>query len=496
MQKPRPNILLLMSDEHAPQSCSAYSPGGPSTPALEQLAEEGTLYENAYCNAPICVPSRLSMFAGRYAWNLRALSNQSRVPGDAPSLQGMLSAAGYDTCAIGKMHFLGDPMWGFDERPYGDIAGLSHQPDPIDTAPAHQLHPGGPAEIPEEAMQETIVVRLTNEFLRARRGAASPFFLVASFNKPHFPLRPPARWFDHYFPDHVTLPLLPDDHPSELHPWMRHHQRFYMPEPIDDDTTLRSRAGYFGNVSFVDELIAQILECLDSEGLAEDTVVIYLSDHGESAGEHGLWRKSNFYEEAVRVPLIIRWPGGQRSKRLSHVVELVDVFPTLLELAGLPAPANIDGESLLSLAEGRVRWKDFALSDYHSHSVPGPMRMIRRGDWKFCWYIGSRPSLFNLRDDPHERRDLHGTDQTVAQVETDLLSVLQRDFDTAEALRRFRYAPNLRWLQVHAPTRTPNQMLAPDGRYVDVEDFYGDTDWSTWSLSRGLGSDGDEEAEV
>jgi arylsulfatase A-like enzyme len=149
-----------------------------------------------------------------------------------------------------------------------------------------------------------------------------------------------------------------------------------------------------------------------------------------------------------------------------------------MEVTGVEAPVT-PGESLMRIIEKGPRLKDYAISDYHSHSVPGPMRMIRRGDWKLCWYIGSRPSLFNLRDDPNENHDLAGTGPTAQMVIDDLMALLKRGFDESKALELFQYAPNSSWLQLHRPTRTPNQRLAGDGTYEDVEDFYPpDTDWT------------------
>ena len=475
----RPNVLLLLADEHSPRVLGAYGPAPADTPALDSLAAEGTLFERTYCNAPMCVPSRLSFLSGRYSWKIGAWSNVSEPP-DVPSIPGLLSAAGYATSAVGKLHLVGDDhYWGFETRPYGDILGWSHQPDPIATAPSLRVFPAGPAEIPEELAQETIVTDVGVRELERLRDGGRPFFLCLSYNRPHFPLRPPQRLWERYYPDRADLPSLPPGHPDELHPYMQHHRRFYGVDKVSDEDTRRARAAYYASVALIDEHVGTVLAAVDRLGLRESTVVVYMSDHGEMYGEHGLWRKSTFYEEAVTVPLIVRHPDAPlRGLRVRGPVELVDLLPTVLDCAGVPPPEGVDGRSLLPLvlggpASGNTR----AISEYYSHSVPGPMRMLRREQWKYCWYADERPSLFDLAEDPGELHDLAADGAAARRVAAELDAELRDDWDEDLVRRNFVYAATPKQSAAHLVTRSPNQFVDPDGTIRDAEDFYPGVDW-------------------
>jgi choline-sulfatase len=476
----RLNVLLLLADEHSSRVCGAYGPTLAETPAIDGLASEGCLFENAYCNAPMCVPSRLSFLSGRYSSKIGAWSNVSEPPPGVPSVASLLVDHDYETAAVGKLHFVGDDRyWGFRSRRYGDLYGWSHQPDPIASAPALRMFPAGPAEIPEELMQETVVTRVGIDEL-ARLGAGDrPFFLCLSYNRPHFPLRPPARLWERYWPDRADLPVLHPDHPSELHPFMQHHRRFYGVESLAEEDVRRARAAYYACVELVDEHVGFVLEAVERLGLRESTVVLYMSDHGEMYGEHGMWRKSTFFEEAVKVPLIIRHPhAAERGRRVAEVVELVDLLPTILECAAVPVPDGLDGRSLLRLALGQTAaFRDRAISEYYSHSIPGPMRMLRSGLWKYCWYADARPSLFNLRDDPLELHDLAGDGHLARSVAAELDRQLRADWDERLARANFRYAPNQKASAAHVVSRSPNQFVDPDGTIRDAEDFYQGVVW-------------------
>jgi choline-sulfatase len=337
----------------------------------------------------MCVPSRLSFLTGKYLWRFGAWSNAAVVPVGETSIQRHLADHGYRTAAIGKMHFLGDEQfWGFQERPYGDFFGDSHQPDSLRMAPRHTLLPVGPAEIAEEAMQETIVTRLGIDFLRGH-DSRRPFFLALSYNRPHFSVCPPGRYWDAHWPDAGDLPDLGPGFPDRLHPWMQSHRRFYRPDAWSEEDVRRFRAGYRACVNFVDDQIGTVLRARRPRP-ARRHAVLYFTDHGEMNGEHCMFRKGNFYDPAIRVPLILSYPGvlpeGPR------VAELVDVFPTIADLAGLPIPDDLDGRSLVPLAsraDTRGR-KGYAISESYTHGVPGPMGGRSWSRWSSLY--SSRPA--------------------------------------------------------------------------------------------------------
>jgi len=182
-----------------------------------------------------------------------------------------------------------------------------------------------------------------------------------------------------------------------------------------------------------------LLDALEASGQLENTVVIHLSDHGEMNGEHGMWRKSNFYEASVRVPLQIAWPGQlPAGQRLPQVVSLVDVVATMLELAGVEAPVSLDGDSLVGLLKDQnADWKDEAFAEYCGHGVTGPMAMLRRGRYKFNYSLGDAPELYDLQDDPGEFHNLAGRTE-YAEAEADLQSDLLSHWDPQEIEARVR----------------------------------------------------------
>ncbi|HEY8477467.1 MAG TPA: sulfatase-like hydrolase/transferase [Chloroflexota bacterium] len=480
----RPNVLVLLSDEHSPLTLGCYGSRVVQTPNLDALAARGVLFEQAYCQAPVCVPSRLSFLSGLYPWRIRAWSNVSPVPVERTSLAGYLRQHGYFTATIGKMHFVGpEQQWGFAYRPYGDFVGCSHQPDPIGFAPRLTILPAGPAEIPEAEQQESIVNRLGIEFLRTY-DRPEPFCLWLSYNRPHFPLRVPERYWARYWPDGADLPDLGPNFPERLHPWMRFHRWYTGVEGWTEAQWREARAGYYAAVSFIDDKVGEVLRVLDELGLRENTIVVYFSDHGEMNGEHGLVRKMTFYEPSARVPLIISYPKRlPQGRRVGAVVELVDLYPTLAELAGLPAPEGLDGRSLVPLmttgsAAGR---KGYAIAEHYSHGVPGPMRMVRLGEWKYILYLDAKPSLFNLKEDPqefHDRIDDPGVQRIVRECE----GLLRTDWDEALVRASFVPSPTPASNQNRRPNRPPNQYLTPEGELVDAETFYGDVDWSQGPL--------------
>lgn len=471
----RPNILVFVSDEHSPMSLGCYGHPFVQTPNLDRLANTSVIFDAAYCNSPLCVPSRLSFLTGLYPWRIGAWDLLSHPPKNRTTIASHLSQNGYYTATMGKWHFLGDDqMQGFDYRPYGDFLGASHQPDPIEKAPHLTLHPAGPAEVPEAAMQETIVNRLATQFLQ-EYDRDELFLLWVSYNRPHFPLRPPARYWDRYYPDYADLPELGPDFPDRLHPWMQGLREFYKLPDWTEDEKRQARAAYYVCVTFIDDKIGEVLTALEEYGHSEDTVVLYFSDHGEMNGEHDMWCKSNFYEQSVRVPLIMSYPGElPQDLRVSNVVELVDLYPTLAELAGAPVLDGLDGSSLLPLMRsgsdaGR---KGYAISEYYGHGVPNPMRMIRMDDWKYILYLDAKQSLFNLTDDPDEYHDLIDEPGEPQRIAAKCDRLLREDWDEPLARANFQRVDERMGVQSPRKLHAPNQFMTEDGQYIDAETLY------------------------
>ena len=204
------------------------------------------------------------------------------------------------------------------------------------------------------------------------------------------------------------MPEIPPGHLENQHPVYKHIRSMLGLIDFPEELVRRGRAGYYGLITYLDEKIGRLLDALEATGQRENTIVVYVSDHGDMNGEHGMWRKSNFYEASSRVPLQVVWPGRlPAGRRIGGVVSLVDLVATLVDIVGAPEVAPQDGDSLLPLMRGEDEdWKDEAFSEYLAHGVTGPMAMLRHGRYKFNYSLGDRPELYDLVEDPDELVDL------------------------------------------------------------------------------------------
>ncbi|MCG3180329.1 MAG: Choline-sulfatase [Phycisphaerae bacterium] len=416
------NILMIQADQMTAGVLGAAGHPVARTPRLDALAAGGTLFESCYCNAPLCVPSRASMITGRLPEAIDSFDNGSELPATRPTLMHLLRAGGHRTALAGKMHFIGpDQLHGAHERLTCDIypAGVDWTPDWRQAEQrsagrsARKLDRSGPADSPTIEMRyDEMVADAALKHMETLAGDGRPFFLWVSFTHPHDPFAAGRAFWDIYRDDEIPPPAAPPDEPA--HPYNRWINVCHDLDRITPDarTVQRSRRGYYAMASYVDHLVGQLLDRLDALRLADDTLVLFLSDHGEMLGEHGMWFKRTFWEESVRVPLIVRVPGDAGGRRESGVVSLVDLLPTLCELAGVRVPdevaADMDGDSFAALVRGQAApgWKDQAVGEYLGEGALAPMRFIRRGPMKLVDVVGQPTLLFDLSADPHEQRNL------------------------------------------------------------------------------------------
>jgi choline-sulfatase len=443
----RPNFLIVMTDQHDPMRSSAYGHDLVKTPNMDRLAREGVTFGRAYCNTPLCAPGRISFMTGRYVHHIEAWDNCTPHRSDLVTWTHRLRALGYDAALSGKMHFLGpDQLHGFRVQLSVDLHARQRHAiycwDDADgpTAPPHpwsHVAEGGLGTSPLlDADDQSERAALT--YLRDPARRDQPFALCVGFLAPHDPWLVPEPYFSMYYPD-VDMPYVPPGHLENLPPAVRTLlTRHRMEGPFTEEQVRRTRAAYYGMVTRLDEQIGRLLDCLDEQGLAENTVVVHTSDHGEMLGEHGLWRKSNFYEQSVRVPLQLRLPGGEHAGRwVDECVSLVDVTATVLDLAGVgPDPdARLDGDSLLPGLRGEVPWPDCAFSEYTAHGTDRPRAMVKRGAWKLCYgYVPDGPpqlELYDHRTDPGEFANLADRPEHHA-VQAQLLAELLAHWDPAE----------------------------------------------------------------
>ncbi len=309
----KPNILLIMTDEHTP-AVAGYA-GDPvvRTQHLDELAVGSVQFNTAICASPVCTPSRMCMLTGRDVHRCGAWNNHWITFPEHTTWPGHFANHGYRTCLVGKMHYGGrDQMNGFQLRPYGDLKhGLGHQAEPLDMFPAYaNALSAGVTEIPESLLSDVVTAREAGAFLleHTDREPDVPWFLCASFTRPHCPLTAPGRYIRHYR-DRVPVPPLASTFRDGLDRYARDSQDAAGFRDLTEEQVARGVEGYYACVDFVDDCIGELLRDAGRCGALENTIVIYTADHGEMLGQHGMWGKAVYYEEAVRVPLLISGPG-------------------------------------------------------------------------------------------------------------------------------------------------------------------------------------------
>ena len=380
----------------------------------------------AYCQSPLCVASRISVLAGKHAPRCSAWDNGSRLYEEHTSIARHLSNHGYTTALIGKAH-LHRPNWkgGFDHRPYGDLYTgpfCFHQPDPPDSwvdnrYTDHEIGRfrfAGPTQIPESMIGDAVVTAETVSFLLEHQTSRpdTPWMVCAGSGRPHFPLTAPARYIRRALENPPGLPDPPEGYPDSLHPQDRavfDDFQFSRHSRKEQEYAL---ACYHASLHYLDDCIGRLLDDLRRAGLLENTCIVYTSDHGDLTGEHGLWWKRSYYDASARVPLLIAGDRVGKGQVVTTPVELVDLFPTFCELAGIDPPENIDGESLLSLCAGRLgeRKKRVARCDFvvgiEEGGRPLWFRGVREERWKYVDFPEGPPRLFDVKSDPGEHNVL------------------------------------------------------------------------------------------
>jgi arylsulfatase A-like enzyme len=435
----RPNLLIIVGDDHAGGTMGIEGDPRQATPRLDALARQGVLFERAYCNSPLCTPSRQSLITGLLPHAVGVTQLGTRLSDRVLTLGEWLRNRGYHTAAIGKMHFNGPSTHGFVERidkPDWERYLKSHAP-----REAAKRRPWRPFVEPaakwlnsdcrssglgEEWMEATFFVDEAIRFINAQ--ANRPFAVVVGFNEPHSPFAFPREWEGRFHRGQFSVPPVSDRDRQEQ-PAIFASLR---PEEV-----LGIQAAYFTSLSFMDHEIGRLINALDQSGLAAQTLVVYVGDNGYMRGQHGRFEKHCFYEPAIRIPLIMRWPDHiPASGRISAMVEMVDVLPTILNLMQLPVPPKRQGINLTPLVLGNpdAKGRDLVFGEYSENEEA----MVRSGRYKLIVGSGKRlrqdgyqtqhplplpgpyQRLYDLVADPNETRDL-SDDPRFDEVRADLL---------------------------------------------------------------------------
>jgi choline-sulfatase len=446
------NVLFIMSDQHSRSVLGCYGNEVVRTPHLDRLAARGTRFTDAYCNCPICVPSRASFATGRYVHQIRYWDNAEAYDGRVPGWGHHLIDAGHSVVSIGKLHYrsVEDPT-GFSEQilplhildGQGDVMGLLRKQQVARPGTKTLARDAGRGESTYTDYDRKITAAAC-DWLReeAPRRRDRPWVLFVSLVCPHPPLIAPPEFFDLYPLDRVPWPKLRDPEHRPSHPVLQVMRRIQdFDDHFGDEEHVRTAvAAYYGLCSFVDDNVGQILRALEESGLGRETRVVYTSDHGENLGSRTLWGKCVMYEESAGVPLIMAGPDVPEGRVASEVVSLVDAYPTLIEAVGETLgdeERQLPGHSWLRIANGEAPERT-VLCEYHAVASITGVYMIRIGRWKYVHYIDHPPQLFDLEADPEEAEDLGRSPEHAeirARCEARLRAVVDPEAANALAFR-------------------------------------------------------------
>ncbi len=424
------NIILFMADQLTSFVLKTYGGKVCKTPNIDALAERGMVFENAYCPYPLCAPSRFGMMAGRLPSRIGAYDNGAEFTASTPTFAHYLRKHGYYTCISGKMHFVGpDQYHGFEERLTTEIypADMSWTPTPdfrdyskdeeraytFGVSTIDTVRDAGPvARSMQIDYDEDVLHHAVRElYTRARSDDNRPFMMTVSLTHPHDPYVTTQHHWDLYDDAEIADPDIADIPLDERDP---HSQSLYYHYGQDkcrltEQDYRNARRGYFGMISYVDSLFGKLMDALQDSGFADNTTVILTSDHGDMIGERGMWFKKTLYNPAIQVPLIIADPK-HISGRCSDPVSLLDVFPTLLDLAEISKKdvvTRMDGHSLLPAIRGETRSSPVFI-EHIDGGTSSPRVCIRDGDKKIIISRTYPTQLYNLASDPYELNNLAG----------------------------------------------------------------------------------------
>ncbi len=417
----RPNILFIMADQMAAPILPIYQAASPiKMPHLARLAEEAVVFDSAYCNSPLCAPSRFVLVSGQLPSKIGAYDNAADLPADVPTYAHYLRRLGYRTALSGKMHFCGpDQLHGYEERLTSDIYPADYGWAVNWDAPEERLSwyhnmssvlQAGPCVRSNQLDFDEEVVFKAQQYLydHVRMTPDQPFCLTVSMTHPHDPYCIPEEFWNLYEDVEIPLPGQVIDQ-AEQDP---HSQRLLKVidlwgKTLPENKIKDARRAYFGACSYIDANIGKLLQTLEACNLADNTIIVFSGDHGDMLGERGLWYKMHWFEMSARVPLLVHAPKRFAAQRVGQSVSTMDLLPTLVELAGgaVDAQLPLDGRSLLGHLTG-AGGHDEVIGEYMAEGSNGPLMMIRRGPWKFIYSAKDPLLLFDLHNDPQERENL------------------------------------------------------------------------------------------
>jgi choline-sulfatase len=416
-----PNILTIISDEHRRDAMGCMNHPIVQTPNMDWLAERGTLFANAYTPSPMCVPARAAIACGDYVHRTRYWDSATPYDGRVRSWMHDLRAAGVNTVSIGKLHFRGKGA----DHGFSDEILPMHVVDGVGWAVA-LLRDAAPefseaAALAEDAGEgessyteyDRQIAAAADQWIRRQGDSRQPWSAFVSFVSPHYPLRAPSTYYRMYADQEMDWPIGYADDQRPDHPELAKLARFFSyDQHFDAERLHKAKAAYYGLTTFLDDCIGQVITALDESGQLSDTLILYVSDHGDLMGDHGMWTKQVMYEGSVGVPMILAGPGVPAGHRSRTGTSLLDIAGTAKAACDLDDRAR-PGESLVTLAQQPDRPGRTVFSEYHDGGSSTGAFMVRWNQWKLVHYVGYRPQVFDMQADQSELHDLAaGSDQT------------------------------------------------------------------------------------
>ena len=431
------NLIFFLTDNHARSMLGCYGHPTVKTPNLDKIAEMGVRFDNAYCASPLCCPSRAAMASGLYPHQSGYWDNYFAYDGNHTSWHGQLRDEGRAAVAVGKLHYLSSEIaQGFSDevvtmhihKATGDLVGLLRGTDegvPERISFRNMYGESGVGEAPYQKydldVTKCAIEWLNNEAPKIKE----PWVLLVSYASPHPPFTVPERFFDMYPLDKVPMPVQWDERSRPDHPALNHIRRVdCLSEPVDENFVRRTVAGYCGLVSHIDEQIGEVMRAAREGGILETTRLLYTSDHGEAAGNHGMFGKSTLYEHSLGIPLMMCGPNIRKGTVVDEIVSNVDLFDTVIEGAGSSLKGSDNkrmGSSLWPLIDG-VRKPRLGFAEVHVKSTKDAAYMLRDGNMKLIYHVNAPSQLYDLNEDPVETNDL-ANDPAYA----DILDRLERE---------------------------------------------------------------------
>lgn len=495
-----PNILFIQVDQLTANSLRAYGNSVCVAPNLDQLAENGVVFEKAYCNFPLCSPSRFSMATGQLCSTIGAYDNAAEMPAGIPTYAHYLSQLGYQTALSGKMHFIGpDQYHGFEKRLTPDLypADFSWVPNwgdegKRDTNDPRSVLVSGLCEhsVQIEFDEEVTHRAIGHLYEMAQSKDKRPFFLQVSYTHPHEPYLCRKEYWDLYSAVDIPMPAVGalSEAEQDAHSIRLLRDFGMLGVDFSEEDILRARRAYFGSISFIDQLVGRVLDTLRATGQSERTAIVFTSDHGDMQGERGMWFKKHFFEDSLRVPLFVNAPWI-KSQRVSELVSLVDLLPTFNSIAShgnwnetIEPLAGIDVMTLLDRDNDSTSNRT-VYAEYLAESTLAPLFMIRRGSYKYVSSSTDPALLFNVDADPRELNNL-AADPGHQQMVRDLEQEVDEKWNEAWLTEQIYLSQKRRRLVLDAT----NKSRRPRWNHGEIPDeevvwYRGDGSYNDWAFN-------------